>query len=80
MDVHSTLRKGWGVRAKMLVPQWQGYYFLFSKHPNITQFIKDMQLFMNLQGMLPYSNRIWPGLTEFGPLLWQAKQTVLAQC
>ena len=26
---------------------------------------------------LPYSeySRFWPGLTEFGPLLWQAKLT-----
>ena len=29
---------------------------------------------------LPYSNRISPWLTEFGPLLWQAKQTVSALC
>ena len=29
---------------------------------------------------LPYSNRISPLLTEFGPLLWQAKQTVSAPC
>ena len=29
---------------------------------------------------LPYTNRISPGLTEFGPLPWQAKQTVSALC
>ena len=29
---------------------------------------------------VPYSNRIWPWLTEFGPLPWQAKQTVSALC
>ena len=29
---------------------------------------------------LPYSNRISPWLTEFGPLPWQAKQTVSAHC
>ena len=29
-----------------------------------------------LRGKLPYSNRISPWLTEFGPLPWQAKQTV----
>ena len=28
--------------------------------------------------ILPYSNRISPWLTEFGPLQWQAKQTVSA--
>ena len=30
--------------------------------------------------LVPYTNRIWPGLTEFGPLPWQAKQTVSALC
>ena len=29
---------------------------------------------------LPYSNRISPWLTEFGPLPWQAKQTTSALC
>ena len=31
---------------------------------------------------LPYSEyyRFWPGLTEIGPLLWQAKQTMAALC
>ena len=28
--------------------------------------------------VIPYSNRISPWLTEFGPLPWQAKQTVSA--
>ena len=28
------------------------------------------------QGTVPYSNRIWPRLTEFGPLLWQVKLTL----
>ena len=26
-----------------------------------------------LANELPYTNRIWPGLTEFGPPIWQAK-------
>jgi len=29
---------------------------------------------------VPYSNRILPWLTDFGPLPWQAKQTVSAWC
>ena len=29
---------------------------------------------------IPYSNRISPWLTEFGPLPWQAKQTMSALC
>ena len=29
---------------------------------------------------VPYSNRISPWLTEFGPLPWQAKQTVSDLC
>ena len=32
----------------------------------------------NIIRSLPYSNRISPWLTEFGPLLWQAKQTMSA--
>ena len=23
--------------------------------------------------MVPWTNRIWPGLTEFGPPMWQAE-------
>ena len=26
-----------------------------------------------LANELPYTNRIWPGLTEFGPPMWQAE-------
>ena len=29
---------------------------------------------------LPWSNAFWPGLTPFGPLLWQVKQTVSTLC
>ena len=29
---------------------------------------------------VPYSNGIWPGLTEFGPLLWHAKLTGRRHC
>ena len=40
----------------------------------LTQKIKvDVTVVFDL--VVPYSNRIWPGLTEFGPLLWQAKLT-----
>ena len=28
------------------------------------------------QGTVPYSNRIWTRLTEFGPLLWKVKLTL----
>ena len=33
-----------------------------------------------VKNQLPYSNKISPRLTEFGPLPWQAKQTVSALC
>ena len=39
-----------------------------------------MQLGEGSPCMVPYSNRISPWITEFGPLLWQAKQTVSGLC
>ena len=39
---------------------WNGAPFLYAG--------KSLQKYLK-------TNRIWPGLTEFGPLLWQAKLT-----
>ena len=54
----------------------------FSNHvlhgPNSTLlctlfFLAGMQKIEIASKAVPYTNRIWPGLTEFGPPMWQAE-------
>ena len=62
-------------------------YFLSHIAPFISQILSTLEclqkklistLSLFLRSILLYSNIISPGLTEFGPLLWQPKQTVSA--
>ena len=55
------------------------------KKPRDRSNLFNRDMFGNLDSKIrlfsiPYSNRISPLLTEFGPLPWQAKQTVSALC
>ena len=51
-------------------------------NPSSTQYLcpNTNSTVCSIDNEVPYSNRIWPWITEFGPLPWQAKQTTSALC
>ena len=58
---------------------WKFEYWLW-KIPLEIQANRHWHTLIFFRNPLPYSNRISPCLTEFGPLPWQAKQTVSVLC